>query len=60
MREALVFAWCLGVGFTWGRIVIYMLQRKRRPFSFEGGFYAAACFFIWPILLGYVSGDREG
>ena len=60
MSEALVFVWCLGAGFTWGRIVIYMIQRKRRPFTLEGGFYAVACVVMWPILLGYISGDREG
>jgi len=60
VTEIVAFLWMAGVGYTWGRIVIYMMQRGRRPFTFEGGFYAAACFFIWPILLGYVSGDREG
>jgi len=60
VSEALVFAWLVGVGYTWGRVMVHMRQRGRRVFSVEGGTYAAAGFFIWPILLGYVNGDREG
>jgi len=59
VKEALVFAWLVGMGYTWGRVMVYMRRHEQDPLSIEGGVYAAAAFFIWPILLGYVSGDQE-
>lgn len=55
--KVLVFLWMLGVAYTWGRVMMYMQARGRNPLSVEGGMSAAGCFFVWPIILGYIDGD---
>ena len=57
--KVLAFCWMLGVAYTWGRVMVYMQAHGRNPLSIEGGMSAAAYFFVWPIILGYVNGDRE-
>jgi len=56
--KVLIFLWALGAAYTWGRVMIYMKRNEHNPLSVEGGMSAAGCIFVWPVILGWIDGDR--